>query len=338
MISRIEMNVASNMVWRPVLAALILCLGGVTEAFAQRQVGHSQCCGRQDVILIRGGAGYWPGAQAMADYLASLGYKPTIIQHWEAGAVADEITLASREGRMAGGVVIVGYSTGADTACVLARRLGENGIRVQTMVLIESTFGFSVPANVDYCVNYYASRRFDLIPVFRGVAIDVESNATTLYNIDVKQHPEYAYLAERNHFTMCNTPMIQQLTGQIVASRQPAVIPQLGTKPAQSEGTVANREEKQAAGKPAEPSSPALVYGPPERTGSGSPVTSEAASAADGVLAGAVPEKAKDFRLVNPHFGPSNLKRTPLEEQESRENRQLPTIIFADKAGETVKR
>jgi len=219
---------------------LLVCLfGQVSPVEAQRHIGHSACCGRQDVILIRGGAGYWPGADDMADHFESLGYRPTIVQHWQHRAVARQIIQATREGRMAGGVVIVGYSSGADSACTLARHLGDAGIRVPTMVLMESTFGRSVPANVDYCVNYYASRPLDRIPMFRGVPVEADSPYTVLYNINVKDYPQYAELARKNHFTISSTPMMQQLAGSIVASRQAALISpspsvMMGTAPASS--------------------------------------------------------------------------------------------------------
>ncbi|MFN0051911.1 MAG: hypothetical protein ACKV0T_06950 [Planctomycetales bacterium] len=206
----------------PSLAALILLVSSEAPALAQHSIGHARCCGRQDVILIRGGAGYWPGAKDMANHFQSIGYVPTIIQHWEYSSVADEIGQAVAQGRMSGGVVIVGYSSGADFACLLAKRLQEKGIRVQTMVLIESTFGISVPENVDYCINYYKKRPMDFVPAFRGVPVTAKSSATQMYNINVANDPQLKFLSDRNHFTMCNSPMLHQMAGNVVASRQPA--------------------------------------------------------------------------------------------------------------------
>lgn len=210
--------------WVASLAFVATLFAGEATCQAERRIGHSACCGRQDVILIRGGAGYWPGAKAMSDYFHQLGYAPTIIQHWEYATVADEIAAAVQNGRMAGGVVIVGYSSGADYACLLAKRLNTYGVRVETMILVESTFGFPVPENVDYVVNYYESRRFDFIPAFRGVAVAARSPHTQVYNIDVGQRPDLGILAQRNHFTLANSPVLHQLAGNVVASRQPAVI------------------------------------------------------------------------------------------------------------------
>ena len=205
------------------LAALVLFASSVS-ALAQHNIGHGKCCGRQDVILIRGGAGYWPGAQDMADHFQQLGYMPTVIFGIEYAIVADEIAEAVAEGRMAGGVVIVGYSSGADYACLMAGRLQKYGIRVQTLVLVESTLGVSVPANVDYCANFYGSRRFDAVPVFRGVPVEVAGSQTILYNINVKQHSQYAEMAARSHFTIANTEQIRQTASTIVAQRQPPAL------------------------------------------------------------------------------------------------------------------
>lgn len=202
---------------------LVFVLGNVPQLSAQHSIGHSQCCGRQDVILIRGGAGYWPGAKAMADHFEGLGYVPTTIFGWETAAVADEIVEATFDGRMTGGVTIIGYSSGADFAILLASRLEKYNIRVQTLILIEATLRATVPANVDYCANFYGSRPLDVIPVFRGIPVEVASSQTILYNVDVKQFPQYAEMASRNHFTICNTEQVRQTAGQIVASRQPAI-------------------------------------------------------------------------------------------------------------------
>src|SRR5690349_6945702 len=91
--------------------AVLVFLGSAIPSLAQHQIGHRVCCGRQDVILIRGGAGYWPGAQDMADHFQRLGYIPTVVFGVEYAVVADEIATAVSEGRIAGGVVIVGYSS-----------------------------------------------------------------------------------------------------------------------------------------------------------------------------------------------------------------------------------
>lgn len=209
----------TSRLWTAVVVALFAAMTASPVA-AQHDIGHAECCGRPDVILIRGGMGYWPGAQAMADDFCELGYSPTIIHGWEHAIVARKIACASRKGKLAGGVVIVGYSSGADSACLLARGLQKYGIRVETMVLIESTLGVSVPGNVDYCVNYYVSRSLDAIPMFRGVPVEAECPCTTLHNINLKDCPAFADQFKRNHFVIGSTSTMRQMTTDVVLSRQ----------------------------------------------------------------------------------------------------------------------
>lgn len=218
--SRPRLKVSSGL-WSAVVVALI-ALTTAPAVQAQHDIGHADCCGRPDVILIRGGMGYWPGAQAMADDFCDLGYAPTIIHGWEHAITARKIACAARKGRLTGGVVIVGYSSGADSACLLARGLQKYGIRVETMVLIESTLGVAVPGNVDYCVNYYVSRSLDAIPLFRGVPVEAECPCTTLVNINLKDCPAFADQFRRNHFVIGSTSAMRQMTTDIVLSRQGA--------------------------------------------------------------------------------------------------------------------
>lgn len=203
------------------LAAIALQSTSATSRGAEptTRIGHSQCCGKQDVILIRGGAGYWPGAGALASHLNSLGYAATVTDHWQYGETAEKIVAAVREGRMSQGVVIVGYSTGADAACWMAERLNERGVRVHTMVLIESTWGTTVPSNVDYVVNYYEPRKFGKIPVFRGIPVATTSEYTTLYNINIAHDPYLSSLQNLNHFQLPNHPNMHGTIGSVLASR-----------------------------------------------------------------------------------------------------------------------
>ena len=207
-----------------------------SNVHAEEKIGHSACCGRQDVILIRGGLGYWPGAEALADDFSSAGYVPKIIHGWQCHGIAKRIARASQEGRMAGGVVIVGYSSGGDAACLLASELEKFGVRVTTMILIDPTLGLKVPANVDCCVNYYISRKFDAIPIFRGVPVEAACPDTFVFNIDLKGHPDFADAFRQNHFVFASTTSMRDNTLQTVASRQPAAV---GSLAATASGSLA---------------------------------------------------------------------------------------------------
>jgi hypothetical protein len=166
-------------------------------------VGHRHCCNRQEVFLIRGVAGYWPRVGNFEETLRSRGFEPKTIYQWQYRDLADEIASAYHAGELAGPVTIVGYSSGADSSCMMSKRLNKAGVPVSTLILIESTFGVSVPANVSYCFNIYESRGWtDAIPAFRGIPVETRGQNTHLENVDVAYHPELAGLSDLNHFTM----------------------------------------------------------------------------------------------------------------------------------------
>lgn len=207
------------------MSALAVCLASPFPSFrSKRRIGHVQGQQRREVILIRGAAlsiyPYWPGAQDLADHLEKRGFAATIINHYEYPRVADEITRASRRGRLAGGVSLVGYSFGSDAAGLLAELLDKRGIRVETMVLIESTWGTPVPGNVDHCVNYYKSRALDFIPSSRGVPVVARSARTQLTNINVGQHEGLADIARHSHFTIGDNRRLHRLVGDFLVSRR----------------------------------------------------------------------------------------------------------------------
>lgn len=203
---------------RSLMIVVLMSMCG-SAAFGQ-QIGHAQCCGKSDVILIRGGAGYWPGVNQLADHLGTLGFAPTILYPWENGWAEAAVVDAVQKGRLTGPLTIVGYSSGADSACWLCRRLQAHGLTVGTLVLVEPTIGVQVPSNVSYCLNLYKSQpSTDWIPAFRGVAVQAESPNTQLFNVDVKQHPQYGHLSGVNHFRMASTPEMRSYVGQVLVQR-----------------------------------------------------------------------------------------------------------------------
>jgi hypothetical protein len=215
------------------MSALAVCLASPFPSFrSQRRIGKSPG-EKREVILIRGAAlgiyPYWPGANDLAGHLDSRGFAATIINHYEYPRVADEIARAVRAGRLAGGVSLVGYSFGSDTAGLLAELLDKRGIRVDTMVLIESTWGTPVPGNVDYCVNYYKSRALDFIPSSRGVPVVARSSRTQLTNINVGRHASLADIARHSHFTIGDNHRLHRLVGDFLESRR---APEMADAPA----------------------------------------------------------------------------------------------------------
>jgi pimeloyl-ACP methyl ester carboxylesterase len=171
------------------------------------------CC--PSVLMIRGALGYWPRAQRLEGHIRCHGYRTKISRCAQVRKAAHYIQ------QHHGGepIIIVGYSLGADSACWVCRRLQEAGIRVDTLILIESTLGVSVPGNVRSCINLYKSNpRRDWLPAFRGVPV-VAEGCTQLKNVDVRYTPQLAYISQYEHMTMATAWDVQKLVVQLINGR-----------------------------------------------------------------------------------------------------------------------
>lgn len=160
---------------------------------------------RPEVILIRGGAGYWPRVTAFSQELSDHGFSSRSIIGAAYALHAPRIANEFHSGKRNGPVTIIGYSSGADYACRLCSSLESRGVPVATLVLIESTLGTDVPANVDMCVNLYESRpATDWIPAFRGIPVQAVGSRTQLINLDTGSNDELKWMTAYNHFTVAS--------------------------------------------------------------------------------------------------------------------------------------
>lgn len=176
---------------------------------------------RPEVLLIRGGAGYWPGVYGLAQELSDHGFAPQVIMGVTHSIHARSIADQYHSGQRSGPITIIGYSSGADYACRMSRLLGERGVPVSTLVLIESTLGTPVPENVDFCVNLYESRpATDWIPAFRGVPVQANSPQTNLLNLDSRSNGDLQWLTEYNHFTVVSNAQSHVMLRNLLLQRQ----------------------------------------------------------------------------------------------------------------------
>lgn len=199
------------------LSYLPVCIFGwlIVSAIATAQEA------RPDVVLIRGGAGYWPGVSSLAQELADHGFSPRVIMGASHSIYARSIADHFHAGQRSGPVTIIGYSSGADYACRMSRLLGERNVPVSTLVLIESTLGTPVPENVDYCINLYESRpATDWIPAFRGVPVQAANPQTNLVNLDSRSNGELQWLTEYNHFTVVSNSQSHVMLRNLLLLRQ----------------------------------------------------------------------------------------------------------------------
>ncbi|MBS0201555.1 MAG: hypothetical protein JSS49_01560 [Planctomycetes bacterium] len=183
-----------------------------------------------EVILIRGGAGYWPRVTAFTQELSDHGFSSRSIFGAAYALHAPRIANEYHSGQRNGPVTIIGYSSGADYACRLCGSLESRGVPVATLVLIESTLGTDVPANVDLCVNLYESRpATDWIPAFRGIPVQAVGQDTQLINLDTRSNDDLKWMTAYNHFTVASHTDTHVMLRNLLLLRQSQYLQQSQT-------------------------------------------------------------------------------------------------------------
>jgi hypothetical protein len=209
--------------WPTLVAALLTTLPGCATvrswtAGASQAPNVAPQTGGSNVVLVRATVGYWPGCDKLLETLKQGGAPATAIRGWEVNRTADRITAGRRSGADHAPLVLIGYSRGANDAIRLTRRLQQNGIMVNTLVLLESAAEESVPGNVEACLNVYRSSvAEEWAPVFRRMPVTAESANTQLVNYNVSFHDDAGAISELNPFSVCQSPRVLQMIEERVA-------------------------------------------------------------------------------------------------------------------------
>ena len=170
-------------------------------------MGGQERTGR--VYLIRGI--FTPvclGVDKLTRQLKASGLKASVHSYVQAGDIATRIESKQVAGTAREPLVIVGYSTGGNTAISLAKRLARSNIPVDLLVTIDPlpTTSARVPPNVQRCLNYYQTL-IPGIPLLAGGKVAVEKPDTTaLENINFRHSPLHRGFV--HHFNMDEQPGI----------------------------------------------------------------------------------------------------------------------------------
>jgi hypothetical protein len=127
---------------------LALTLGGPGHAGGVHAAGAH-------VYLLRGIFNVSVGLDVLADKLRQTGIAATVYGHDEAGAVTAAALAQYQSGARA--IILVGHSLGAGAALSVARQLGNSGVPVALVVLLDPVSSATVPSNVGRAVNFYVS-------------------------------------------------------------------------------------------------------------------------------------------------------------------------------------
>jgi hypothetical protein len=197
-----------------------------------------------NVIVLRAMAGYFPCLSNFEEQLLEDGICPTVAYAGAHQEITERIVAAKNNGRLQGPLVIVGYSAGADKALVVARRLGECGIEVDKLVLVEPSKQGCVPANVRECLNIYKPQLWtEFVPFFRGCIVTAENPSTQLLNYNVRDYNDGRYDWD-NHFTLTMNPYLRDFMVDEVLSAVDGVPEQEDVPSEQADVSAADESEE----------------------------------------------------------------------------------------------
>ena len=155
-------------------------------------------------------SGVWPNMTAFNNKLRCRGYQPIPACSLFVPTISKSLIRQKQNTGACGPVNLVGYSLGATNSVKLARTLGESGIEVDHLILIEPFDHPVIPGNVRHCLNIYESRPTDRLNIFKGTAATAESPQTALHNLNISNSTEWAALRVNNHFTIATDPRVQR--------------------------------------------------------------------------------------------------------------------------------
>jgi pimeloyl-ACP methyl ester carboxylesterase len=162
------------------VSLVLLVLTGCSSAPVADAGPDSTSYSRGDVYLLRGLFNIFSlGMDDINESLAAQGFRAGVYSGTSWRSLARQIADGQAEIPPESLVVISGHSYGADNSIRLARALGERGVAVDALVLVDPTTPPKIPANVRRCVNIYRSQpSTDWMPWLRGVAVEGEDPST----------------------------------------------------------------------------------------------------------------------------------------------------------------
>ncbi len=165
--------------------------------------------------LIRGYLDWYStGVDRLAVELGDAGTPAAAYREEQWGDLADALLARPVAGRL----VLIGFSYGADDVILIARRLSAHGRPVDLLVTIDPVTPAAVPPNVRRCVNFYQPNGiWDAFPFLRGVPLTAD--ALPPQNVDVRARPDLVE-PDTSHATIAANEKVHRAILALV--RQPA--------------------------------------------------------------------------------------------------------------------
>ena len=177
------------------------------------------------VYCILGWLGIWSrGMDVIAQRIdAELGVQATSLANQEWQKLASFVRTEHEAGRWSGPLILVGHSIGADDQVRVAKRLNQENVPVDLLILIDPTVPPVIPPNVRHCVNIFKSHPgLDTIPAFRGIKVRAADPARTLVeNTNLRRTKVEFDTRVINHFNIAKIKGVQDMVLAEIAKTCP---------------------------------------------------------------------------------------------------------------------
>ena len=177
------------------------------------------------VYCILGWLGIWSrGMDVIAQRVdAELGVQATSLANQEWTKLASFVRTEHEAGHWSGPLILVGHSIGADDQVRVAKRLNQENVPVDLLILIDPTVPPVIPPNVRHCVNIFKSHPgLDTIPAFRGIKVRAADPARTLVeNTNLRRTKVEFDTRVINHFNIAKIKGVQDMVLAEIAQACP---------------------------------------------------------------------------------------------------------------------
>jgi pimeloyl-ACP methyl ester carboxylesterase len=198
----------------PSLLAVVLSAGcrGLTPGEMDWVKPTSTAPRAGNVYLLRGLIGVFStGMDDLGTKLSAAGVSAHVFQDDQHTRLADAIIRQYQSARDPEPLVLIGHSYGADDVLRIAHTLKAHHIPVDMVVTVDATTPPTVPENVRACYNYFQSQFTDIIPMFRGIPLKLETaDSGILANMNVRTNRKDLLEPGTNHINSDKNPRVHE--------------------------------------------------------------------------------------------------------------------------------
>ena len=151
-----------------------------------------------EIYLLRGLANVFSrGMDTMGAKMVRKGLDARVYNHTAWKDLANNILLRKKRKKISYPIVIMGHSLGADASTMMAKYLGDRGVRVDYVVAFDPTIRTSVGKNVKRVINYYLpnEKRTNIVvkaPGFKGTIKNINvSGNPSITHTNVEKNPKF---------------------------------------------------------------------------------------------------------------------------------------------------